>query len=131
MCAEAAQKLELHGALNADLRIEKKTVGGMILDHPVDLLIDAETARIDEILIIADPEKRGAPTLRVRGSATVTSLKQDGRELLNTFIAELMDKPYAERSGTLAVLGFALFAMLKIVDRTLGVLVDYLFPEVH
>lgn len=131
VCAEAAQKLELHGALNADLRIEKKTVGGMILDHPVDLLIDAETARIDEILIIADPEKRGAPTLRVRGSATVTSLKQDGRELLNTFIAELMDKPYAERSGTLAVLGFALFAMLKIVDRTLGVLVDYLFPEVH
>ena len=50
---------------------------------------------------------------------------------MNTFIAELLEKPYAERSGMLAVLGFLLFAMLKIVDRALGVLVDYLFPEVH
>jgi hypothetical protein len=122
--------LLLHGCVNPDLRIENKTATGVIADRATDLKIQAISGTIEEIAILASADKNNAPRLRVRGRALASSMQQDEHELLPTRVGEAMDLPYAERGVALIILGFALFIAFKIVDRTLGVLLEYFFPKV-
>ena len=57
-------------------------------------------------------------------------MQQDEHELLPTLAGEVMDLSYTQRGVALIVLGFALFLTYKVVDRTLGVLLEYFFPKV-
>jgi transcriptional regulatory protein LevR len=120
----------LHGCVNPDLRIEDKSATGVIADRATDVKIQALSATIEEIAIVATAEKNDAPRLRVRGRAQASSMQQDKNELLPTRVGEAMDLPYAQRGIALIILGFALFVAFKVVDRTLGVLLEYFFPKV-
>jgi hypothetical protein len=122
--------LLLQGCVNPDLRIERKSATGVIADRATDVKIQAISGTIEEIAIVARAEKNDAPRLRVRGRANALSMQQDEHELLPTRVGEAMDLPYAERGIALIILGFALFLTFKVVDRTLGVLLEYLFPKV-
>jgi hypothetical protein len=122
--------LVLQGCVNPDLRIGDKTATGVIADRSTDLTIKAISGTIDEVSITGAAEKNDAPRLRVRGRAQASSLQQDEHELLPTRVGEAMDLPYAERGVALILLGFVLFLAFKVVDRTLGVLLEYLFPKV-
>jgi hypothetical protein len=122
--------LLLHGCVNPDLRIEDKSATGVIADRATDVKIQAISGTIEEIAIVATAEKNDAPRLRVRGRAQASSMQQDKNELLPTRVGEAMDLPYAQRGVALIILGFALFVAFKVVDRTLGVLLEYFFPKV-
>ncbi len=123
-------QLVLKGCVNPDLRIEERSATGVIGDHKTDLTMDAISGAIDEISITGGAEKMDAPRLRVRGMVQVSSMQQDERELLPTLVGEVMDLPYAQRGVALILLGFVLFLAFKVVDRTLGVLLEYFFPRI-
>jgi hypothetical protein len=122
--------LLLHGCVNPDLRIEDKSATGVIADRRTDLKIEAIAGTIDGIGVVSGEEKNDTPRLRVRGQTRASSLEQDGHELLPTLVGEVMDLPYTQRGVALIVLGFLLFLAFKVVDRTLGVLLEYFFPKV-
>lgn len=123
-------QLRLQGCVNPDLRIEDKSATGVIQDRRTDLKIEAIGGTIDGIGIVGGAEKNDAPRLRVRGETQASSLQQDEHELLPTLAGEVMDLPYTQRGVALIALGFALFLAYKVVDRTLGVLLEYFFPKV-
>jgi hypothetical protein len=123
-------QLRLQGCVNPDLRIEDKSATGVIADRRTDLKMDAIGGTIDGIGIVGGAEKNDAPRLRVRGVTRASSLQQDEHELLPTLAGEVMDLPYTQRGVALIALGFALFLAYKVVDRTLGVLLEYFFPGV-
>jgi hypothetical protein len=116
--------------VNPDLRIEDKSATGVIADRRTDLKIEAIAGTIDGIGVVSGAEKNDTPRLRVRGQTRASSLEQDGHELLPTLVGEVMDLPYTQRGVALIVLGFLLFLAFKVVDRTLGVLLEYFFPKV-
>jgi hypothetical protein len=127
--------LLLHGCVNPDLRIGDevgdKSATGVIADRRTNLKIEAIAGTIDAIGIAGGVEKNDdSPRLRVRGLTRASSLEQDGHELLPTLVGEVMDLPYTQRGAALIVLGFVLFLTFKVVDRTLGVLLEYFFPKV-
>jgi hypothetical protein len=128
--AGAATSPLLRGCVNPDLRIEDKIATGVIADRSTGLEIRAVSGTIDGIGVIGGVEKTDAPRLRVQGEAEAKSLTQDGRELLPTMVSEAMDLPYGERGLLLIAVGFGLFVVFKIVDRTLSVLLEYFFPKV-
>ncbi len=123
-------QLRLQGCVNPDLRIEDKSATGVIADRRTDMKIEAMGGTIDGIGIVGGAEKNDAPRLRVRGQMRASSLQQDEHELLPTLAGEVMDLPYTQRGVALIGLGFALFLAFKVVDRTLGVLLEYFFPKV-
>jgi hypothetical protein len=116
--------------VNPDLRIGDKSATGVIADRKTDLKIEAIAGTIDKIGVIIGTEKNDVPRLRVQGETRASSLQQDEHELLPTLVDEVMDLSYTERGVALIVLGFVLFLAFKVVDRTLGVLLEYLFPKV-
>jgi hypothetical protein len=127
--------LQLHGCVNPDLRIGDKvgdkSATGVIADRRTNLKIEAIAGTIDAIGIVGGVEKNDdSPRLRVRGLTQASSLEQDGHELLPTLVGEVMDLPYTQRGAALIALGFVLFLTFKVVDRTLGVLLEYFFPKV-
>ncbi len=122
--------LLLRGCVNPDLRIEDKSATGVIADRSTDLKIEAVSGTIEGIGIVGGAEKNNGPRLRVRGEARVSSMRQDENELLPTLVGEAMDLSYTQRGVALIVLGVVLFVAFKIVDRTLGVLLEYFFPKV-
>jgi hypothetical protein len=123
-------QLRLQGCVNPDLRIEGRSATGVIGDRRTDLKIDAIAGTLDGIGIVVGAEKNDGPRLRVHGEVQASSVEQDEHELLPTLAAEVMDLPYAQRGAALIALGFVLFLIFKVVDRTLGVLLEYLFPKV-
>jgi hypothetical protein len=123
-------ELVMRGCVNPDLRIEDKSATGVIADRRTDLEIQTASGTIDEIGVTGGAEKTDAPRLRVGGRVSAASMRQDGHELLPTLVSEVLDLPYAERGVALIVLGFALFIVFKVVDRTLSVLLEYIFPKV-
>jgi hypothetical protein len=122
--------LLLSGCVNPDLRIEDKSATGVIADRSTDLKIEAVSGTIEGIGIAGGAEKNSGPRLRVRGEARVSSMRQDENELLPTLVGEAMDWSYTQRGVALIALGVVLFVAFKIVDRTLGVLLEYFFPKV-
>ena len=122
--------LLLRGCVNPDLRIEDKSATGVIADRSTDLKMEAISGTIEGIGIAGGGEKNNGPRLRVRGEARVSSMRQDENELLPTLVGEAMDWSYTQRGVALIALGVVLFVAFKIVDRTLGVLLEYLFPKV-
>jgi hypothetical protein len=125
--------LLLEGCVNPDLRIETKPATGMISDRATEVKIQAIAGKVELIAIAAGAEKTekpDAPRLRVKGRAHASSMQQDEHELLPTWVGEVMDMPYAERGWRLIVVGFGLFLAFKVLDRTLGVLMEFLFPKV-
>jgi hypothetical protein len=122
--------LLLQGCVYPDLRIETKSATGVIGDRATEVKIQAIAGTIELIAIAAGVEKTDAPRLRVKGRAHASSMQQDEHELLPTRVGEAMDLPYAERGVALISLGFVLFLAFKVVDRTLGVLLEYFFPKV-
>jgi hypothetical protein len=124
-------QIRLQGCVNPDLRIEDKSATGVIADRRTDLKIEAIAGTIDGIGVVGGAEKNDAPRLRVRGQTRASSLQQDEHELLPTLAGEVMDLPYTQRGVALIALGFALFLAYKVVDRTLGVLLEYFFPKVQ
>ena len=120
----------LRGCVNPDLRIEDKMATGVIADRPTALEIRAVSGTIDGIGVVSGVEKTDAPRLHVQGEAEAKSMTQDGRELLPTMVSEAMDRPFSERGLFLIGVGLALFVVFKVVDRTMSVLLEYLFPKV-
>jgi hypothetical protein len=102
----------------------------VIADRATEVKIQAITGTIELIAIPAGVEKTDAPRLRVKGRANASSMQQDEHELLPTRVGEAMDMPYAERGWRLILVGFVLFLAFKVVDRTLGVLMEFFFPKV-
>jgi hypothetical protein len=140
-----AQSTEAHGGevanvplllkecVNPDLRIKTKSATGVIADRATEVKIQTTAGTIELIAIAAGvekTEKTDAPRLRVKGRANASSMQQDEHELLPTRVGEAMDMPYAERGWRLILVGFVLFLAFKVVDRTLGVLMEFVFPKV-
>lgn len=125
-----SMELVMRGCVNPDLRIEDKSATGVIADRRTDLELKVASGTIDGIGVTGGAEKSDVPRLRVRGVVEAASLQQDRQELLPTLVSEVLDRPYAERGVALIVLGFALFIVFKVVDRTLSVLLEYIFPKV-
>jgi hypothetical protein len=123
--------LLLQGCVNPDLRIADKPATGVIADRSTDLKIDTISATLNTISIVPGSGKNDAPRLRVTGDAArASSLQQDQHELLPSLLGEAMDLPYAERGAVLILLGVVLFLLFKIMDRALGVLLEYIIPKV-
>jgi hypothetical protein len=121
--------LRFDRAFNPYLRIEKKSVEGVTSDRKTDLVIECESARIDSIAIVGNPEKREAATLRIKGSGRTRSMRQDGNQLLPTRLHEILDKPVAERTGWLILLCAVAAVLLKAADHALGILLEWAIPK--
>jgi len=117
------------GAVHPDLRLKATSVPGVIADRNVDLRIEADSGSIEAISINGSPDRRNAPTLNVKGSARTRSVRQDGHELLPTVVEEALSESYTTRGPVLIILGFAAFAVFKIVDRVFGVLLEVYLPK--
>lgn len=116
--------LRCAGAESPRLRIDGRRASGLIDDEPLDLVMDVETATIARLAI-----QPGAPGLRVGGSGVATSVRQDERELLPTWIQETLEASQWERSIRLVVLGLAAFTLFKLVDHAIGVLLKWVMGE--
>ena len=116
-------------ALNPYLQVEKKSAEGVTSDRKTDLVIECESATVDSIAIVGDPEKREAATLRIKGSGRARSMRQDGNQLLPTRLHEILDKPVAERTGWLILLCGLAAVLLKAADHALGILLDWAIPK--
>jgi hypothetical protein len=122
--------LQFGRAMNPDLRLGLKTADELIRDHPIDLTIATASGGISQISIIGAPPPQTAATLRITGTVQVKSLRQDGHELLPTILHEILEEPYAIRSLLLVALGLLAAVLLKVVDRALSVLLEYILPKV-
>jgi hypothetical protein len=121
--------LTFEGAFNPYLRVETKTVEGVTADRKTGLLIECESARIDSISIVGNPEKGDAATLRIQGSGRARSMRQDGNQLLPTRLREILDKPVAERTGWLILLCAIAVVLLKAADHALDILLEWAIPK--
>jgi hypothetical protein len=115
--------------LNPYLLVENKSAEGVTSDRKTDLVIECESATIDSIAIVGDPEKREAPALHIKGSGRAKSMRQDENELLPTRLHEILDKPVAERTGWLILLCAIAAVLLKAADHALGILLDWAIPK--
>ncbi len=122
-------ELSFTGALNPDLRVEDKTLPGLLADRAVNLQIQVDSGWIESITLSGSPEKRNSPALNVKGTLRTHSVLQDGHEILPTVLDEVLDEPYSVRGPLLIALGFLAFAVLKTVDRALGVLLEIYLPK--
>lgn len=129
LAADSNPQLELIGVLRPDIRIDGKAVTDVVLDHKTNLKLVAKSGRILSIGIASNSNKEPGPSLLVKGSVETRSLQQDGHELLPTLVQEVLDKPYAERKYWLILLGFLTFALFKIVDRAIGIVLKGFLPE--
>jgi hypothetical protein len=116
-------------ALNPYLLVENKSAEAVTSDRKTDLVIDCESATVDSIAIMGDPEKREAATLHIKGSGRARSMRQDGNQLLPTRLHEILDKPVAERTGWLILLCVLAAVLLKAADHALGILLDWAIPK--
>jgi len=121
--------IELFGAFDPDIRVEKRKPAGLISDHSVDITLDAQDGRIDSVRMLGSSDKRDAPAIHVRGRARAASVQQDQQELLPTWLGEILDKPYVERGFWLTLLGAVAFLLFKVVDHSIGILLKLFLPE--
>jgi hypothetical protein len=121
--------LSISRAINPYLRLDNKSAEGVTSDRKADLVIECENATLESIAIVGNPETRDAATLRVKGGCRARSLRQDGNELLPTRLREVLDKPVAERTGWLILLGAIAAVLLKAADHALGILLDWAIPK--
>jgi len=122
-------ELRTFGALNPDLRVEGKSATGVIATRRVDLRMRAESGQLSALGIVGDPDRRNTPALRVRGSLLARSVEQDGHELLPTFVEDVLEQPYPERSRWLLLLGVGALLAFKLVDRALNIVLKVILPE--
>jgi hypothetical protein len=116
-------------AVNPTLRLDENAVQGVILDRKTDLVAECESATLDMIELVGEPEKRGLPALSVYGGGKVRSLRQDGHQLMATRLQEILDRPFTERNLWLIGLGAVVAVFLKAVDHALGILLEKLIPK--
>jgi hypothetical protein len=121
--------LTFRRAVNPDLRLDANTVQGIISDRKIDLQVECKTAMLDTVELVARPEKYGAPALKVSGSAQVSSLRQDGHQIMPTLLQEILDRPYWQRNLWLILLGVVVAVFLKTVDHALGTLLEKFIPK--
>jgi hypothetical protein len=121
--------LSISRAFNPYLRLDNKSAEGVTSDRKADLVIECENATLESIAIVGNPETRDAATLRVKGSCRARSLRQEGNELLPTRLREILDKPVAERTGWLILLGAIAAVLLKAADHALGILLEWAIPK--
>jgi hypothetical protein len=122
-------QLKFSGAFNPDLRIDGLKPKELIADHNVDLVLELLSGKIQSVGLASSSTKRRSPGLRISGSAKASSVLQDGRELLPTWVEEVLDKSYTERGFILVLLGFLAFALFKVIDRALDLLLKFFTPE--
>jgi hypothetical protein len=121
-------ELEMLGTTKAGIEIEGKRPSDLITDQKTNIVIRSRTGQISEISLIAAEGANGAPGLEVHGTAEAESVKQDDHELLPTFVHEILDKPYDERTYWLIALGFIAFFLFKVVDRAFEILLKTILP---
>jgi hypothetical protein len=121
--------LSFDRAVNPYIRLDNKPAQGITSDRKTDIVIECESVTVNTIAIVGDPEKRGAPTLRVTGTGRAKSVRQDGDELMPTRLHEILDEPLAERTRWLILLGGLAAVLLKAVDHALDILLDWAFPK--
>lgn len=121
-------ELELFGAAKPGIEIEGKRPSDMITDQRTNIVIRARTGQISEVGLVAVAGSNGAPGLEIRGFMEAESVKQDDHELLPTFVHEILDKPYDERTYWLIALGFLAFFIFKVVDRAFEILLKIFLP---
>lgn len=122
----ARSTLQLVGAVSPSLRLDRKSVSGLITDQPLDVVLDVESGTIERLAVVFDPAQQG---LRVSGWASATSVRQGERELLPTWIEETLATSNWERSVWFVVLGVAAFTLFKFVDHAVGVLLKWVIGE--
>lgn len=121
-------ELDLFGTEKPGIEIEGKRPSDLIADQRTSIVIRARTGQISGISLVAAAGSNGAPGLEVSGFAEAESVKQDDHELLPTFVHEILDKPYDERTYWLIALGFVAFFIFKIVDRAFEILLKTFLP---
>lgn len=121
--------LRLVGAVNPSLRLDGKSVSGLAADEPLDVAFDVESGTIERLAVVLNQDEKGTQGLRVSGWAAATSVRQDEREILPTWIEETLATSDWERSVWLVVLGIAAFTLFKFVDRAVGVLLKWVMGE--
>jgi hypothetical protein len=122
-------QLKFTGAFNPDLRMDGLKPKELIADHNVDIVVELLSGKIKSVGLAGPSTKQKSPGLHISGSGEVSSVLQDGRELLPTHVEEVLDKSYTERSVILVILGFLAFVLFKAVDRALDLLLKFFTPE--
>lgn len=121
----APSTVQLVGAVNPGLRLDGKGVSELVADQPLDLAFDVESGMIERLALVFDATEHGKQGLRVSGSVSATSVRQDDREILPTWIEETLATSSWERSIWFVVLGVAAFTLFKFVDHAIGVLLKW------
>ncbi len=127
--SEGSGDLLFRGSLNPDLRLEEKTVPGILADRGVNLRLNVKSGRIERISLQPATEKANAPALSVKGVVITDSVRQDGHELLPTRVAEVLAEPYEWHGPMLIAAAFLLFGALKTVDRAIDVILEIYLPK--
>jgi hypothetical protein len=126
---EPGLQLTFARAMNPTLLLDDRRIEGIPADQRVNITAAWSTATIDDISVIHHPEQRGLPSLRIAGSATVSSLRIDGREYVTTRLDAVLNEPVASRTTSLLVLGVIVAFVLKVVDHALGVILEKVIPK--
>jgi hypothetical protein len=121
--------LSFRGAMSPYLRFDDQVAAGVTSDRKEDLVIQFDNATIESISLVGRPEKSDTAMLKIRGTGKANSVRQDGHEMLPTMIGEMLDRPIAERTGWLILLGALAAVFLKAVDHALSVILEHFIPK--
>lgn len=122
-------RLTFYRSMNPTLLLDDHRIEGIPADQPVDIAADYSTATLENVAVIYDPERRRLPALMLAGSAVASSLRVEGRERIPTRLEEILDKPVADRSLWLLILGATAAFILKAVDHALGIILEWFIPK--
>jgi hypothetical protein len=121
--------LSFRACLDPDLLIDHKEPAKAIKGRSLDLTLDAKDFQIGSITVLPPPSAAQPSVLRVKGKGLAKSLKQDGHELVPTWLEEILDKPPQERGlWGLAAL-FCIFTGTVFLKRSMDVLAEIWIPK--
>lgn len=120
-------RLELGGCVDPNILIDGKKPDNVIANAELDLQLELGKFGIDE-LSLKRAEKRGA-VLRVQGEGRAISVKQGGRQLMPTWVDEIIAEPYTTRGWHLIWLGLIALFLFKQASRALDIFWKIIIPD--
>lgn len=120
-------QLILHGSVNPTVLVDGKKPEREISNTELDLVLDLGKFNITDISLSRTQQR--LTILKLRGEGQATSIKQGGRQLMPTWVDEVVSEPYTDRGARLILLGLLALFLFKQASRALDVALKIIIPD--
>ena len=123
-----AAGVKFGGVLNPSIKVDGyRDLPGRAADRKTDLVIAGNGLRLTGLFLSRGEHGRSAMRIIIAGQAR--SIRQEGREILPSWLEDISEEWWTKRGLWLVLAGLVLVAFRRLIDRALDVLLKRLLPE--